>query len=223
MNAPFRFDVFGREVTVVRRDDGWRACYPGADGTHRLADDLRLPADLALADVPGMLADLCHEWAIPSANAVVPLLEPVFVYGTLREGYPNAHAMSGERIEGLFETVSTYPLLLAGPRCSPCLINEPGTGMLVCGELFRVSLATYAVLDDLERIVMPDGYRRRRIEVLPVTETGNSGNYEQRSDRQRWVMAYLKARKHAPLPHVGLLAEYGLDHAARYQRREVHD
>lgn len=71
-----RFSVFGREVIVERRDDGWQAWYPGADGKRRPARDLVIPAALDAAEVQVYLSDLCHEWASPGNADVVRLDGP---------------------------------------------------------------------------------------------------------------------------------------------------
>jgi len=58
-----RFDVFGRQVQVVRAAGRWRAYYPGQEGKRRPADDIVIPADTAESALERYLADLCHEWA----------------------------------------------------------------------------------------------------------------------------------------------------------------
>jgi len=58
-----RFDVFGRELQVVRVAERWRAYYPGAEGKRRPAEDIVIPADVPESALRQYLADLCHEWA----------------------------------------------------------------------------------------------------------------------------------------------------------------
>ena len=93
----------------------------------------------------------------------------VFVYGTLKSGFPNhAHFLSDARHMGDFQTVKPYPLVLIGNRCSPCLIDRPGAGKAVEGEVYAVDPPTLAALDRLERTALADGYHRRMIMVIPV-------------------------------------------------------
>jgi gamma-glutamylaminecyclotransferase len=94
-----------------------------------------------------------------------PLL-PVFVFGTLKQGFPNFATNAGRRIEGEYLTVERYPLYLVGARHSPWLIDLPGQGHRVAGQLFEVDEAALARMDALERIGEPDGYRRERIRVM---------------------------------------------------------
>ena len=124
-----------------------------------------VPSELAAADVPGYLADACHEWARPGHDLVTLSLPPLFVYGTLRSGYPNAAKNPGRVRLGRYVTVSAWPLMLCGERASPCLFPERGNGVLVAGELVDLDLAGFEQLDALERVSAPDGYRRRRILV----------------------------------------------------------
>lgn len=95
----------------------------------------------------------------------------VFVFGTLKEGFPNFGVNGGTRVPGEFRTRAAYPLYLIGERHSPWLIEEPGSGLPVTGQVFRVSDETLAAMDRLERISEHDGYRRQR---LQLEELGSS-------------------------------------------------
>ena len=64
--ATLKFDVYGREVLVARKEGGWQAYYSGAEGKRRLASDIVIPASLAEDELRQYLADLCHEWATSS-------------------------------------------------------------------------------------------------------------------------------------------------------------
>ncbi|MDJ0722428.1 MAG: gamma-glutamylcyclotransferase family protein [Desulfobacterales bacterium] len=93
----------------------------------------------------------------------------VFVYGTLKSGFPNhARFLGNARRVGEFQTVEAFPLVLSGERHSPCLIDRPGAGEAVQGEVYAVDAATLAALDGLERTAAADGYHRRAITVIPV-------------------------------------------------------
>lgn len=56
-----RFDVYGREVLILREEGRWIAYYIGADGKRRSATDIVIPTSIAEADLAQYLADLCHE------------------------------------------------------------------------------------------------------------------------------------------------------------------
>jgi gamma-glutamylaminecyclotransferase len=102
---------------------------------------------------------------------------------------------------------SPFPLVLNGARCSPCLVDAPGRGQAVRGELFAVDAATLASLDRLERTTAPDGYHRRLIEVAPCSE-GATGSLR--------VYAYLKAPHLVTNAQSEYLAEYTRALGSRY-------
>jgi gamma-glutamylaminecyclotransferase len=136
----------------------------------------------------------------------------VFVFGTLKEGFPNFRRNHGVRLPGEFVTEQRLPLYLVGERHSPWLINSPGQGHQVAGQVFQVDHAALDQMDDLERINEPDGYRRLSISV--VARDSSSGV-------SSLVFAYLKPPEQLSLSSVrlGPLAEYTLEHAALYQSR----
>jgi gamma-glutamylaminecyclotransferase len=139
----------------------------------------------------------------------------VFVYGTLKQGFPHFAQNKGIRLPGLFVTAERYPLYLVGERHSPWLINRPGDGERVTGQVFEVDEAALANMDALERIAEPDGYRRI---VLALGSASTQGG------PQLQAFAYLKQAAHfAPsLAHVGPLREYTLKHAALYRPRQAY-
>jgi gamma-glutamylaminecyclotransferase len=136
----------------------------------------------------------------------------VFVFGTLKEGFPNFHINRGRRVPGDFVTVQVYPLYLVGERRSPWMLDQPGAGLNVRGQVFEVDDAALAQMDLLERIGEPDGYRRVRIAVAapPAPDTLE-------------VFAYLKNPTEFPpvaADALGPLAEYTPTHAALYRWRK---
>jgi len=63
----------------------------------------------------------------------------VFVYGTLKRGFPNhVPELANADYIGRARTLTAYPLIIGGKWFSPNLIDEPGMGQRVTGELFRV-------------------------------------------------------------------------------------
>ena len=91
----------------------------------------------------------------------------VFVYGTLKEGFPNFHANLGSRVPGEFETAQAYPLYIIGDSRVPWLVDRPGEGQPVAGQLYRVDAPALALMDELEQVDHPGWYARRTIAVRP--------------------------------------------------------
>lgn len=133
----------------------------------------------------------------------------VFVFGTLKEGFPNFAENRGVRVAGSFRTSAAYPLYLVGERHVPWLVNSPGAGVRVSGEIFRVDGAALAAMDKLERVSEPDGYRREVLEV------------EGDSPGLLLAYAYLKQPGQLVMSDVraGPLEEYKREHAALYRPR----
>jgi gamma-glutamylaminecyclotransferase len=108
----------------------------------------------------------------------------VFVYGTLKRGFPNFDAhMQAAKFLGPARTLDAYPLVIGGQWRTPFMIDEPGEGSPVSGEVFGVDDNTLALLDHLEGIGQPNGYHRAEITIdfLPAKRTMTA-------------MAYLKHR-----------------------------
>lgn len=135
---------------------------------------------------------------------------PLFVYGTLKAGFPNADACRGRHRIGRFRTCEPMPLWLVGAARLPWLIDDPGAGHHVIGELIDLDHTLLAVLDEFEEVDQPHGYRRRVISV----ETYRADRHETTS-----AWAYLKdpAQLHDRLWRLGPLAEYGRQHADLYR------
>lgn len=95
----------------------------------------------------------------------------IFVYGTLKKGFPNhdRYMQSAEKL-GDYRTIESYPLVLVGRRYVPCMINAPGEGQQIEGELYEVDDDCLKRLDALERVKKPDGYRRLKISLRPVAK-----------------------------------------------------
>ncbi len=55
-------DVYSRQIEIVKHHSQWRVYYLGAEGKKRTADEL-----------PGYMADLCHEWSRAGHDRVVKL------------------------------------------------------------------------------------------------------------------------------------------------------
>jgi NAD(P)H-nitrite reductase large subunit len=58
-----KFDVFGRDVAIVKTESGWQAFYSGSEGKRRPARDIIVPSNITEIEMTQYLDDLCHEWA----------------------------------------------------------------------------------------------------------------------------------------------------------------
>lgn len=130
-------------------------------------------------------------------------MHQVFVYGTLKRGYPNAHVgMPRATFLGNYRTVERYPLVIGGRWFVPNLLDEPGSGFQVTGEAYAVDETVLAELDNLESTHVPTGYRRLEIAVEPL-------NAESPSLGTVWT--YLRDRQHVDSIHDGPMETYPLD------------
>ncbi|KAH7854449.1 hypothetical protein Vadar_013916 [Vaccinium darrowii] len=119
----------------------------------------------------------------------------IFTYGTLKKGFSN-HGLLEEMMAtgdasylGPYTTVDEYPLL-CGPFRVPFLLNFPGSGHRVSGELYAVSPAALQRMDELE------GTSKGHYERLPVkVESGGGGREEERV--VMWAEAYYADRSYA--------------------------
>ncbi|XP_077235093.1 AIG2-like (avirulence induced gene) family protein [Tasmannia lanceolata] len=91
----------------------------------------------------------------------------IFTYGTLKHGFSN-HSLIQEMVRtgdavylGVYRTVEKYPMV-CGPYRVPFLLNLPGSGERVWGELYEVSVYGVGRMDELE------GTSRGHYERLPV-------------------------------------------------------
>lgn len=128
-------------------------------------------------------------------------MHSVFVYGTLKRGFPyHAEGLEGRTFVGRCRTREAFPLVIGGRWFSPILIAEPGIGLQVLGEVFSVDDTTLDDLDRLEGTHLPNGYERIEIGVEPA-EGGASF--------QAWT--YVKERVRIDIIHSDPIEEYHLD------------
>lgn len=134
----------------------------------------------------------------------------VFVYGTLKEGFGNFAVNSGTRVPGEFVTVVPYPLYVLGPLFLPWLVDAPGRGHPVVGQLFEVDAAGLARMDALEQVDEPGWYRRAPVRVRPRGDAGAAGTT---------AMAYFgdESALRTQVVHLGPIAEYTRLHDERYR------
>lgn len=95
----------------------------------------------------------------------------VFVYGTLKEGFPNHARNPGRRVGGHYRTRQAFPLYvvqLANEDRAPWLVDRPGQGMPVTGQVFEVDDATLRAMDAFEEVGRSLGYVRVAVEIEAV-------------------------------------------------------
>ncbi|WP_341315748.1 hypothetical protein WN982_08995 [Paraburkholderia sp. IMGN_8] len=71
----YRFNVFGRIVSIVREHGRWTAFDVGAEGKRRLAN-FQIPDFVEEHKLAQYLGDLFHENATPKNSEVLPMSPP---------------------------------------------------------------------------------------------------------------------------------------------------
>ena len=90
----------------------------------------------------------------------------VFVFGTLKRGFPNHDDFGlGPYFVADATTVDRYPLYVTSRWYSPAVVDEPGSGNPISGELYDVDDEMLARIDRLEYVGKPNGYRRVCVRV----------------------------------------------------------
>lgn len=95
----------------------------------------------------------------------------IFVYGTLKEGFPNHFRNAGRRLAGHFRTRQRFPFYvvqLPNEDRAPWLLNLPGEGHHVVGQVFEVDAAELQAMDAFEEVHLPTGYVRAEVELEAV-------------------------------------------------------
>lgn len=133
----------------------------------------------------------------------------VFVYGTLKRGFRNAH-WNQARYLGRFRSLQRYPLLVLGPACLPWLSEQPGEGEQVLGELYEADATGLARMDELEELDKADWYRRGEIAL-------ESENGHERTNA--FVYFGSPARAARETVHAGPVVEYTMELEMRFARR----
>lgn len=102
----------------------------------------------------------------------VDILIKVFVYGTLKSGEPNhfwiTDSSNGSaQLQSAGTTTEKYPMVIATRFNIPFLLNLPGTGHPISGEIYAVDENKLKQLDILEN------YRRFYDRILIDVATPN--------------------------------------------------
>ena len=95
----------------------------------------------------------------------------VFTYGTLKRGEPNHYLIQPELapkgkslLIGTGTTQNKFPLVIATKYNIPHLLDNPGVGNFVTGEVYSVDKSMLDELDILEGI--PKHYQRRQEKIV---------------------------------------------------------
>ncbi|XP_066542678.1 gamma-glutamylaminecyclotransferase C-like [Hoplias malabaricus] len=149
----------------------------------------------------------------------------IFVYGTLKKGQPN-HSRMLDVANGKAEflshahTVEKYPLVIAGKYNIPFLLNVPGKGQQVQGEIYRVDDKMLEFLDRFEGC--PKMYQRTRI-LLEEQQDVGEGNLTGGNTTESFVYS---TNTYEPewlqKPTFNSYDAYG-DHGLLYVTREARD
>lgn len=162
-------------------------------------------------------------------DTLIPTLETcpmadVFVYGTLKRGQPNhkvlLDATNGcATFRGRGRTVEPFPLVIAGEHNIPRLLNLPGRGRRVFGEIYAVDEQMLRFLDEFEGC--PDLYQRVRVSVA-VLEPEGASEEPPAAERRLPCFVYITATyppEWAQLPHLDSYDSQGA-HGLPYNPRE---
>lgn len=138
----------------------------------------------------------------------------LFVYGTLKQGFPNSHLNDGLRVPGEFCSGERFPLYvvqLPNEDRAPWLVHRPGDGHPVTGQVFEVAPDALAAMDRFEEVGLPNGYVRVELDLVPLPDDG----------RRLRAHCYMKPETQLPrcLAREGPYPEYTLALAEGYSLR----
>ncbi len=141
------------------------------------------------------------------------MLHRIFVFGTLQQGHRNFHINRGTLVGDHWVTAQPQPLYVIGRYRLPWLLNRPGQGVPVIGQLYEVDDAILADMDRLERLDDPLWYERRQIAVRP-----HPGPHDAPSETV-WVYFGSEAGFADQTVHAGPIGQYTLSLAAQHPVR----
>ncbi|XP_070786897.1 gamma-glutamylaminecyclotransferase B-like [Enoplosus armatus] len=153
----------------------------------------------------------------------------VFVYGTLKKGQPNYYRMfdsANGKAEFLASarTTQKYPLVIANKYNIPFLLNIPGQGHRVQGEIYKVDDQMLQFLDAFEGV--PTMYQRTLVK-LEVKEWVGQTEGEERpvpgSITEAFVYSTTAYEPDWPSLHNYESYDSHGDHGLEYTAREAQD
>ena len=121
----------------------------------------------------------------------------VFAFGTLKRGFPlHDRGLTGAVFLGRCRTLDPYPMFVAGTWFAPMMLDQPGIGLRVAGELYEVDDGALALIDRLESIGQAGNLRRTiMVELLDGGERHSA-------------IVYMKSAELAQPAHTGYLEDY---------------
>lgn len=153
----------------------------------------------------------------------------VFVYGTLKKGQPNYYRMfdsANGKAEFLASACTTqkYPLVIANKYNIPFLLNIPGQGRRVQGEIYKVDDQMLKFLDAFEGV--PTMYQRTLVELEVKEWVGDAGGEKKPAAGSKVEAFVYSTTTYEPewpsLPNYESYDSYG-DHGLQYVTREGRD
>jgi gamma-glutamylaminecyclotransferase len=121
----------------------------------------------------------------------------VFVYGTLKRGFPFfERGLADALFLGPVQTIEPYPMFIAADFYGPMMLDRPGEGLRITGELYEVDPSALDKLDELESVGKPGSFRSK-VMVEPV---GGGVAVE--------AIGYMKTEDWLKPLHSGTIADY---------------
>jgi gamma-glutamylaminecyclotransferase len=121
----------------------------------------------------------------------------LFVFGTLKKHFPfHSACLDGAKYVGACRTLEAYPMFVAGPWFAPMMLDKPGDGLRVSGELYEIDPPRLAAIDAMESVGKPGNFRIS-IEGEPLEGGGSCRAF-----------AYAKSEELARPVHSAFLADY---------------
>uniref|UniRef100_A0ABI7WN98 Gamma-glutamylaminecyclotransferase n=2 Tax=Felis catus TaxID=9685 RepID=A0ABI7WN98_FELCA len=168
-----------------------------------------------------------EEAAVKGPGAPAARMARVFIYGTLKRGQPNHKVLldganGRAAFQGRGRTVEPYPLVIAGEHNIPWLLNLPGQGRCVAGEIYVVDEQMLSFLDEFEGC--PDMYQRTPVRVTVLEWEGRQGTPEEMPATDGTLQCFVySTASYAPewvrLPHHDNYDSRG-EHGLPYNPRE---
>lgn len=153
----------------------------------------------------------------------------IFVYGTLKKSQPNYFRMldrNNGKAEFLASALTTekYPLVIASKYNVPFLLNIPGQGHRIHGEIYKVDEKMLKFLDAFEKV--PSIYQRTLVNLQVKECVGQNEGGQALSPgsiTEAFVYSTTTYESNWPsLPSYESYDSYG-DHGLQYVTREGRD
>ncbi|KAM5275355.1 gamma-glutamylaminecyclotransferase isoform 1-T1 [Hipposideros larvatus] len=151
----------------------------------------------------------------------------VFVYGTLKRGQPNHKVLLDDAngcatFQGQGHTVEPYPLVIAGEHNIPYLLNLPGHGHRVAGEIYTVDERMLRFLDEFEDC--PIMYQRTSVRTAVLEWEGAHRAPQGPPAAEQTLQCFVYSTATYPPEWVHLQYHHNYDslgkHGLRYNPRE---